>query len=216
MSAEIKKLAKAKLAIVLATSFVTGALADEVQLPEAPRMTAAQLQERPDGAGQPFVIGPPVEATDEKGRIYRDPSQPLTIGEMSDIQKEKAVADFLRKAGFTTEKPPEPPKPEAPKAPERVESKLSVKSVFAREGQEPFAEIETAAGSILKASVGTRISDRISIAAVDGRQIALSVIPEPRPGCEKGARASKRKATSCNLAPSLVFLMAGDQYTWFE
>lgn len=215
MSAETLKFNKACLAIVLSGVFASAASAQDVAIPEAPRMTAAQLQATPVD-GQPFVIGAPVDSADDKGRKYRDPSTPLTIGEMAEMQKEKAIADFLKKAGYTTVKPPEPPPPPAPQEPQRVESKLYVKSVFAREGEQPFAEIETASGALMKATVGTQVSKRISLSAVDGKQIALSVQPEPRPECRGGARASKRKASSCDLASTLVFLSAGDQYTWFD
>lgn len=215
MSAETVKFNKASLAIILAGILATTASAQDIQSPDAPGAAGAQIQvTKVDG--QPFVVGAPVEPTDEKGRKYRDPSTPLTIGEMAEVQKEKAIADFLKKAGYTTVKPPEPPKPEAPKPPERVESKLSVKSVFVREGEQPFAEIETASGALVKATVGTQVGKRITLHAVDGKQVALSIQPEQRSDCRGVSRAAKRKSASCDLTPMLVFLTAGDQYTWFD
>lgn len=53
-------------------------------------------------------IGAPALQSNGPVLKYRDPAQPLTIGEMSDIQATEETEKFLKKHGFTASKPEEP------------------------------------------------------------------------------------------------------------
>lgn len=180
-----------------------------------------QPQAAPARTGPSFVIGPPVvQEKDEKGLIYRDPSQPLTIGEMAEMQKQKAIQEFLKKAGYTTEKPPAPVKVEddSKKVPEKVESLLTVRALFASEGGEPFAEISTIDGTLMKVRAGSLISKRLKVASTDGSMIALLLAPEVAPECQitaKGKKAPKKQCLTIQ-EPTLIVLGSGDQYRWFD
>ena len=215
MSAKSKLLRLSLLAF--AAFAATGVHAQEISMPEAVQgKTADQVQAMPESSGASFVIGHPKEdQVDEKGLIYRDPSLPLTIGEMAEMQKERQIKDFLKKSGFTTEKPPAPPPVVDVKAPERIESVLTVKSILAWEEGRPFAEISNGEGAILKVENGFVVSKRVSVIYVDGRQVTLAVKPELPRECNSKIKAKAKKKT-CDPTPSFVVLKAGDQFRWFD
>lgn len=215
MSAKSKLLRLSLLAFAaIAASAVH---AQEINMPEAAQgKTAAQVQEMPESPGSSFVIGhPKQEQVDEKGLVYRDPSLPLSIGEMAEMQKEKQIKDFLKKAGFTTEKPPAPAPVVQDKEPERIESVLTVKSILAWEEGRPFAEISNGDGTILKVENGFVVSKRVSVIDVDGHQVTLAVKPELPRECNSKIKAKAKKKT-CDPTPSFVVLKAGDKFRWFD
>lgn len=67
--------------------------------------TVAQAQTSPVPVPTSIPASPAGGVTAESQLQYRDPSTPLTIGEMSSLQGKKLDDDFLRKLGFTTKQP---------------------------------------------------------------------------------------------------------------
>lgn len=110
------------LAFLLVSSLTWSAYAQQAKAPVAPTLPAAS----PTVASAPAAIAKqqaampvvepaqaPIAVPAPKGEKvestptlkYRDPSKPLTIGEMSDIQAADETEKFLKKHGFTSKKP---------------------------------------------------------------------------------------------------------------
>jgi len=76
---------------------VSATLAQSVPAPQV-----IPLAQRPGspGADPGNTFAPPLK--------FRDPSKPLTLGEISDLQSQKASADLMRKFGYTEVEPIKP------------------------------------------------------------------------------------------------------------
>jgi hypothetical protein len=124
----------------------------------------------PDGkagaAGAPGQAGFQADGTPRK---YRNPTSPLTIGEMSDMQAKKVKADFLSKYGYTTIEPPTPApvaKP-TPKATIRAVAVVGSPKGF-------FAEIFYD-GSFRRVSEGTKLSARLTVRKIDSTGVQIEL-----------------------------------------
>ena len=204
------------LGLVSATTFAQGS---NITLPEVPAgRTAAKVQSSATQGGT-FVIGEPVglQSKDGERKVlpYRDPTQPLSIGEMSEIQKGRAVEAFLKKAGFTTERPPAPKIDSQKPVVERVQSQITVTALYAHEGREPWAELKSPDGSLIKVRAGTQIAKRISVQGVDGDGLIILVEPE-KSKCKAGAKSSASKGKCLAPTATTTSLGAGDDFRWFD
>jgi hypothetical protein len=70
-----------------------------------PIIVTAQVQ----SAGQGFSAQKPGSGEPPKALIYREPSKPITIGEMSEMQAAAMRTAFLERMGYTKTPPPPPP-----------------------------------------------------------------------------------------------------------
>ena len=163
-----------------------------------------------------MVIGAPrtanVPAQPEK-RPYRDPTVPLTIGEMAEIQRQKATEDFLKKAGFTTEKPA--PKDEGKASqealPEKVERRLATRAVYGRAGQRLSADLQVD-DALIRVSEGSKIAGRFVVKAVEQSTVVFTT-PKSQEDCRTLARQQRRK---CLAEPKTFRVSVGQQHSWFE
>lgn len=99
-------------------------------------LCAAAAQPLPTAGALP-AGQPAPSATEGQGPSalkFRDPSAPLTIGEISDLQQQKEEADFLKAHGFTTQKPKATPPAQAsaaqPSKPARPTLSVAAVAVF--------------------------------------------------------------------------------------
>lgn len=163
-----------------------------------------------------MVIGAPrnvnAPAQPDK-RPYRDPNVPLTIGEMAEIQRQKATEDFLKKAGFTTEKPApkDDPKSAQEAPPEKVERRLSTRAVYGRAGQRLAADLQVD-DTLMRVSEGSKIAGRFVVKSVEQSTVVFTTPKSPE-DCRTLTRQQKRK---CLAEPKTLRVSVGQQHSWFE
>ncbi|ABM59418.1 hypothetical protein [Verminephrobacter eiseniae] len=145
-----------------------------------------------------MVSGAPVpdKGKDESPKLkHWDGSSPLTIGQMSEMQRKKLAEDFLARHGFTMQEPAivaaAPAKEQAPPAPAHL---LSFVAIY---GPRALPSVDlTLNGTFMTSKVGARVQTGnlailIKPAEMDGT--VHVEIPERLPhGCT--AKTAKRKA----------------------
>lgn len=166
---------------------------------------------------QQIVIGAPkaAAASASKKLTYRDPSLPLSIEEMSEIQRKKLVQDALEKAGFTTDKSVVDAEKKAvadaaaavaASKPKKVpkESVVAVTAVYSVRGT-PVAEVSVNGGRTRTVKAGEPIIDRVSLAALSPSGATLRVEPS-KSDLRSCKRVTKKK---CPEAASVTVAVGG-------
>jgi hypothetical protein len=102
---------------------------------------------------------------------YRDPSKPLTIGEMSEMARTKQLSEFLGRHGYTAAEPPKPVKPQ-PGLKERPSVTLRALAVWGSGKSQ--AEIAVA-GRVVVVTGGETLAPGVRVQSVTPGQILLSV-----------------------------------------
>lgn len=128
-------------------------------------------------------------------QIYRDPSVPLSIGEMVQIQQQKATEQFLRQAGFATDPALAPvPVPPVVQEPEPTDEMLTamkivptmkVLAIYQMPDGAIYADVDLS-GKILKVSEGHQLEESISVDEIHPDRIVVSHRSTTRAkGCKK-------------------------------
>ena len=102
---------------------------------------------------------------------YRDPSKPLTIGEMSEMARAKQLSEYLGRHGYTAAEPPKPVKPN-PNIKERPSVTLRALAVWGSGKSQ--AEISVA-GRVMVVTGGETLAPGVRVQSVTPGQILLSV-----------------------------------------
>ena len=100
---------------------------------------------------------------------FRDPSKPLTIGEMSDMAAQKSQIEFLQRQGYSNQ---EPPKPVA--APKERPS-LSITALALWGGSTKQAEV-LINGRLMRVKGGESLAPGVSIESVTSSGITLAIV----------------------------------------
>lgn len=151
-------------------------------------------------------IGAPTSLSNEPVLKYRDPAQPLTIGEMSDIQAAEETEKFLKKHGFTGAKP-EDPNPSANGAagqadvPEPPPNQVKLLAIF---GQPSQLTAEVAINQVVYQVDRPTAIGPVQFAAL-GKDVVQIVLPR-KPGCKP------KKARPC--ATTAHRMAVGDIVEW--
>lgn len=162
------------------------------------------------GAPRPSIEFRPSAASSsaQEGLKYRDPKDPLTLGEVANMQRLKEAEDFLNKHGYTTIKPKDPVAEEAAAKPavEPPPSSIKIVAIYGLP-TEVRAEIDHD-GLALTASVGQRFGP-YRVEAVDPSGVKLQSLAACAPRARRHAKASGSACT-----PSTRALAVGDIVEW--
>lgn len=160
------------------------------------------------------VTGAPVKIPDSKEvkqeLKYFDGSKRLTIGEMSEMQRQKISNDFLAKLGFTTVEPIKPPPPVKLKAPPPPPNVLIVKAIYGKINNEKtdllFNEKLVTLGIGEQITINNTIIRTNKVKNGNGFAIHIPGTPPPK-GCKtKNSKSSKK----CTLSKDIdVILESG-------
>lgn len=162
------------------------------------------------GAPRPSIELRPAAASSsaQEGLKYRDPKDPLTLGEVANMQRLKEAEDFLNKHGYTTIKPMDPVAEEAAAKP-AVEPPPSFIKIVAIYGlpTKVRAELDHD-GQLLTASIGQRFGP-YRVEAVDVSGVRLQSLPT----CvQRSRRQAKTSGSACT--PSSRVLVVGEIVEW--
>lgn len=145
----------------------------------------------------PMVVGAPQKASVEPNLKYRDPSKPLTIGEMSDLQAADEVEKFMKRHGFTTRKPdaPKSTATTAAQKPVAPPNQLRLLAVFGTASQ---LKAEVAVNGVVRAVERPMQVGAINVAGIAPGAVQV-LIPKKnncartkRPGCQTHASHTLR------------------------
>ena len=157
-----------------------------------------------------FVSGAPVVQKDEAPPLkYWDGSKPLTIGEMSEMQKKKMTEEFLSKHGYTTKEPVKPVQEVKEKAPPPVPHRIKAMAIYGNK-KDPIIEM-IVNGEFVRAKYGnvpnyTQIPIVLEPSA-KANGFLMKIGERARDGC-KGKKTAKGK---CKPHPPLEsIVMVGD------
>lgn len=167
--------------------------------------------------GMPMVVGAPPasETPKEETRLkYRDGSKPLTIGEMSEMERKRLTEEFLIKHGYTSKEPPKPAAQVKAKAPPPPPHSLRVMAVYGPK-QSPVME-GTLNGAFVQMKMGETVTNGLlrltAMPSARGGGITLKVPERAREGC-KGKMTAKGK---CKPHPEMVIIVRGGESLEFS
>lgn len=162
------------------------------------------------GAPKSFSAQTPAVAAAGKETLkYRDPQEPLPLGEVAEAQRIEAAEDFLNKLGYTTIKPTADAKAHAggqgqAELPiELPPAYLKVVAVYGKAAA-PQADIDHD-GNTISAAAGARVGPYL-ISSISSRGVTL----QRRPACTQSRK--KVKSTAC--APVERVLAVGEVVEW--
>lgn len=163
--------------------------------------------------GMPMVVGAPVKdaAKEEAAPLkYHDGSKPLTIGEMSEMERKRLTEEFLVKHGYTSKEAPKPAvaatKAKAPPPPPHT---LRIMAIYGPK-KAPTTEAMFD-GRFISMKMGRRITNgelQLNIHPVEKGSGVLIKVPErAREGC-KGKKTTKGK---CKPYPEMNITVHGGE-----
>lgn len=180
---------KTHKAIAIALSLCSGSWAWAQMVP-AP---AGQLPPGPMPAAQAGQPQPLPALTPAPALKYRDPSNPITIGEVSDLQAAKAQAEYASKFGYTDQKPAKPTQSGNAPAPRP----LLIVSVLATWSKSNKAQAEAVVnGRFTTLTGGETLATGVRVEQVLPTMLVLSVAPPPSKNAKGQPQATQSKRYS--------------------
>lgn len=179
-------------ALVFAIGFVPA-----LAMAEAP---AKPLAPAPQPQAMQIVTGPPVKAPevakdDEAKLKYWDGTKPLTIGEMSEMQRKKLTEEFLAKHGYTTKEPQKPAVQAKTKLPPPPPHSLKVQAVYGPQSS-PTVDFMLN-GKFVTLKTGTKIRSGTLMFGVKraerGKGVVLDIPPRIPEACKRETKKGKCK-----------------------
>jgi hypothetical protein len=165
--------------------------------------------------GGTYVSGAPVSAMakTEQSLTYRDPSQPLSIGEIADLQAKEEAEKFLKKHGFTGEMPAPVIDPAAAtaKPAEPAPNQLKLMALY---GQPQNLHADLSINQVVHQVRAASAIDQVRVERI-GTASATVTILKGR-GCTKNAlgTAAAKKANRRGCVQTTHDLAVGDMIEW--
>jgi len=176
--------------------------------------TAVALPPGQSGVGT-YVSGAPASPrmNQEPALVYRDPGQPLSIGEIADLQAKEEAEKFLKKHGFTGERP-QPvvdPAVASAKPAEPAPNQLKLLALY---GQAQHLHADLSINQVVHQVRAASAIDQVRVDRVGAASATVTILKGR--GCTKKAlgNASAKKIARRGCVQTTHDLAVGDMIEW--